>query len=121
MGYEMARAYNTHGRNEKREQYTVTTPERRNCAVREAPRRRQLLDDGSLDTFPHQRIGLWKPERCYEINTRSYGDVDSWKPTRHRTLSRVNGQVTNALHGYRKLYKRPCREKMEGFFIRHWS
>jgi hypothetical protein len=46
------------------------TPERRKCAVREAPQRRPLLDNGSIDIFPQQRIGLWKPERCYEISTR---------------------------------------------------
>jgi hypothetical protein len=45
-------------------------PERRKCAVREAPQRRPLLDNGSLGTFPKQRKGLWKPKRCYEINTR---------------------------------------------------
>jgi hypothetical protein len=45
------------------------TPARRKCAVRETPQRRQLLDNDSLDTFPQQGIGLWKPERCYEINT----------------------------------------------------
>jgi hypothetical protein len=32
------------------------TPERRKYVVREAPQRRQLLDNGSLDTFPKQRI-----------------------------------------------------------------
>jgi hypothetical protein len=46
------------------------TPERRKYAVKEAPQRRPLLDNGSLDTFSQQRIGLWKPERYYEINTR---------------------------------------------------
>jgi hypothetical protein len=32
------------------------TPERRKCAVREAPQRCPLLDNGSLDTFRQQRI-----------------------------------------------------------------
>jgi hypothetical protein len=54
------------------------TPERRKCAVREASQRRPMLDNGSLDTCPQQRIGLLKPERYYEINTHFYGDVDPW-------------------------------------------
>jgi hypothetical protein len=45
------------------------TPERRKCAVREAPQRRPLLDNDSLGTCPQQRTGLWKPKRCCEINT----------------------------------------------------
>jgi hypothetical protein len=47
------------------------TPERRKCAVREALQRRPLLDNGSLSTFPQQRVGLWKPKRCYGFNTCS--------------------------------------------------
>jgi hypothetical protein len=81
------------------------TPERRKCAVREALQRRPLLDNGSLDTRPQQRA-----KRCYEINIRFYGDVDSWRSIWYGTRSRVNGQATNVLHGYRRLYKRPCRE-----------
>jgi hypothetical protein len=50
--------------------YRDTTPESRKCEVREAPQRCPLLDNGSLGTFPLQRIGLRKPNRCYEINTR---------------------------------------------------
>jgi hypothetical protein len=46
------------------------TPERRKRAVREAPQSRPLLDNGSLGTFPQQRISLWKAKRCYETNTR---------------------------------------------------
>jgi hypothetical protein len=61
--------------------YCDTTPERRKCAVREALQRRQLLNNGSLGTYPRERIGLWKPKRYYEINTRFYGDVDSWRQT----------------------------------------
>jgi hypothetical protein len=49
-------------------EYCDMTPERRKCAIREAPQRRLLLDNASLGTFPQQRIGLWKPKRCYEIN-----------------------------------------------------
>jgi hypothetical protein len=60
-----------------------------------------LIDNGSLGTFPQQRIGLWRPKRCYEINTRFYVDVDSWSPTstervpmstdKQQTLSMVTG------------------------------
>jgi hypothetical protein len=50
--------------------YYDMTPERRKCAVREAPQRRPLLDNDSLCMFQQQRIGLWEPKRCYEINTR---------------------------------------------------
>jgi hypothetical protein len=50
------------------------TPELWKCAVREAPQRRPLLDNGSLGTFPQQRLGLWKPKRCYEINRRFRGN-----------------------------------------------
>jgi hypothetical protein len=57
------------------------TPERRKCAVRKAPQRRPVLDNRSLGAFQQERIDLWKPKRCYEINTRFYGDVDSWRPT----------------------------------------
>jgi hypothetical protein len=46
------------------------TPERRKCAVREALQRCPLLGNGSLSTFPRQRMSLWKPKRCYKINTR---------------------------------------------------
>jgi hypothetical protein len=46
-----------------------------------------LLDNGSLGRFPQQPIGLWKPKRCYEINTRFHGDVDSWKLTFYGTRS----------------------------------
>jgi hypothetical protein len=49
-------------------------PEGRKCAVREAPQRRPLLDNGSLDTFTQQRIYLLKPEFCYEINTRFHSN-----------------------------------------------
>jgi hypothetical protein len=35
--------------------YCDMMPDRRNCAVREAPQRRRLLDSRSLDTFPQQR------------------------------------------------------------------
>jgi hypothetical protein len=38
--------------------YCDMTPERRKCAVGEALQRRPLLDNGSLGTFPRQRIGL---------------------------------------------------------------
>jgi hypothetical protein len=31
---------------------------------------RPMLDNGSLGTFPQQRIGLWKSKRCHEINIR---------------------------------------------------
>jgi hypothetical protein len=48
--------------------YCDMTPECRKCEVREAPQWRSLLDNGLLDTFPQQWIGLWKLERCYEIN-----------------------------------------------------
>jgi hypothetical protein len=44
------------------------TPERLKCAVRQAPQRYPLLDNGSLGMFPQQQMGLWKPKRCYEIN-----------------------------------------------------
>jgi hypothetical protein len=37
--------------------YCDMMPERRKCAVRETPQRRPLLDNGSLNTFPQQRIG----------------------------------------------------------------
>jgi hypothetical protein len=46
------------------------TPERRECAVGEAQPRRPLLDNESLGMFPQQQMGLWKPKRCYGINTR---------------------------------------------------
>jgi hypothetical protein len=59
--------------------YCDITAECRNCAIRKALHRCPLLGNGWLGTFPHQRIGLWKPKRCYEINTRFYGDVDSWR------------------------------------------
>lgn len=36
------------------------TPERRRCAGRETQQKRQLLDNGSPDTFPQQRIDSWK-------------------------------------------------------------
>jgi hypothetical protein len=39
--------------------YCDMTPERWKCAVREAPQRRSLLDNGSLGTFQQQRIGLY--------------------------------------------------------------
>jgi hypothetical protein len=67
--------------------YCDMTPEHWKCAVRKAPHRRPLLDNGSLGTFPEQWIGLWKPGPCCEINT----------------LFRVNGQAANVLLGYRKL------------------
>jgi hypothetical protein len=51
------------------------TPERRKCAVGGAPQRRPLTDNDSLGTFPYQRIGLWKPKLCYEINTHFHGGV----------------------------------------------
>jgi hypothetical protein len=74
-------------------------------------RNSSLLDNGSLDTCPQQGIGLSKLEGCYENNSCFYGDVDSWRPTWYGTLSRGKGQVTNVLHGYRRTYKRPCREE----------
>jgi hypothetical protein len=46
------------------------TPERLKCAVREAPQRRLLLYNGSLGTFPQQRMGFGNQSVCYEINTR---------------------------------------------------
>jgi hypothetical protein len=91
--------------------YCDMTPQRRRSAVRETQQRRPVLDNGSLDTCPQQLMGLWKPEPCYEINIRFYGDVDSRRPTWYGTRSRVNGQATNVLHGYQRLYKRPCREE----------
>jgi hypothetical protein len=36
--------------------YCDMTPERRKCAVREAPQRRPLLDNGSLGAFHQQQI-----------------------------------------------------------------
>lgn len=87
------------------------TPERRKCAVRETPQRCPMLDNGSLDTCPQKRIGLWNPERCYEINTRFCVHVESRKSTWYGMSFRVNGGATNVLHGYRSLYQRPCREE----------
>jgi hypothetical protein len=37
--------------------YCDMTPERRKCAVRGAPQKRQLLDNGSIGTFALQRMG----------------------------------------------------------------
>jgi hypothetical protein len=74
------------------------TPERWKCAVTEALQRCPLLD-----TCLQQQKGLWKSERCYEINKRFYGDVDSWRMTWNRTHTHVNGQATDVLHGYWKL------------------
>jgi hypothetical protein len=47
-----------------------------------------LLDNGSLrnkHTFQLQPIRLWKLRRCYEIDTRFYGDADSWRSTWYGT------------------------------------
>jgi hypothetical protein len=38
--------------------YSDMTPEHRKCAVREAPQRRPLLDNGALGMFALQRVGL---------------------------------------------------------------
>jgi hypothetical protein len=67
--------------------YSTGTVENVNnvCDMTPESRNSPLLDNGSLGTFPQQRINTWKPDRCYEINTRSH----------------VNGHVTNDLHGYR--------------------
>jgi hypothetical protein len=50
--------------------YLDMTPERRKCAVRQVLQGHPLLDNGSIGTFPQQRIGFWKPKRYYKINTR---------------------------------------------------
>jgi hypothetical protein len=41
------------------------TPERRKCAVTEAPQRRPLLGNGSVNTFPRLRYQQWKDIRCW--------------------------------------------------------
>jgi hypothetical protein len=50
--------------------YCDMMTERRKCAIREAPQRYPLLGNGSLGTFPQQRLSLLNPKRCYEINRR---------------------------------------------------
>jgi hypothetical protein len=82
--------------------YCDMTPERWKRAVREAPQKCPLLDNGTPGTSPQQRVSPLKPDRCYEINTRS----------------RVNVQITNALHGYLKLYT-VCRRTEKNGFIRN--
>jgi hypothetical protein len=44
------------------------------CDMTPESRNNSLLDNGSLGTFPQQRIKSCKPERCYEINTCFSGE-----------------------------------------------
>jgi hypothetical protein len=49
--------------------YCDMTSERLKCAVREAPQRRPLLDNSSLNTFPQQRIDTVVEELLEVVNT----------------------------------------------------
>jgi hypothetical protein len=66
-------------------EYCDMTPERRKCGVRETQERRPLLDNDSLGTFPHQRIGLQKTKHRYGIsirfrsNGKTRNDVNYWR------------------------------------------
>jgi hypothetical protein len=83
------------------------TPEHQKCAVREAPQRCPLLDNGLLGTFPQQRVGLWKPKRFYEINTFlwrcGFKETDlvwntfSMSTNKQQTFSMVTGDYISGL------------------------
>jgi hypothetical protein len=61
--------------------------------------------------YGNRRCGPGKQSVATKLTQVSMRDVDSWRPTWYRTRSRVNGQATNVLHVYRRLYKRLCREE----------
>jgi hypothetical protein len=46
---------------EKTVKYWDTAPERRKCAVREAPQRRLLLDNDPVNIFPLKHVSLNMP------------------------------------------------------------
>jgi hypothetical protein len=48
--------------------YYGMTPERRKCAVREAPQRCPLLDNGSVSTFLRLRSQQRKNSRCWVVS-----------------------------------------------------
>jgi hypothetical protein len=84
-------------------------PECRKCVVREAPQRCPLPDNGSLGTFPQQQVGLLKPSIATKLKHVS---MEMWiQGDRHymQRVFRVNGQATNVLLVYRRLFKRSCR------------
>jgi hypothetical protein len=51
------------------------TSERRMWAVREAQKNRPLLDNGTLDTFSHQRLILWNQSIAMKL-THIYAATD---------------------------------------------